>query len=393
MSEASPASALLDEEESRGPRPGIALCLSGGGYRAMVFHTGALLRLNDAGLLPKLSRVTSVSGGSITAAILALNWARLQFDANGVAQRLDLVLDAVRRFARVTVDVGAIGWGVILPGSVNDRVVKAYDQHLFRGATLQDLPAEGQGTPRFILLATNVQTGALWRFSRPYMGDYRVGLVQNPRVSLARAVAASSAFPPVLSPASLEIHDAYTATRGADLQRPPYTTDVVLSDGGVYDNLGLEPATKTCGTVLVSDGGMKMAPQERPKRNWAEHAIRVMEVIDNQVRSLRKRHLVDAYLRGDLTGTYWGIATHAADYKLAAKGRPDPLGVLGRDPSSLAQVPTRLELMPDDVQERLMNWGYAVCDTALRAHWGQDLEQQYGVKIADPGRFPFPRGY
>jgi NTE family protein len=104
--------------------------------------------------------------------------------------------------------------------------------------------------------------------------------------------------------------------------------------------------------------------------------MRVLDLIDNQVRSLRKRHLVDAYLRGDLTGTYWGIATHAADYKLAAKGRPDPLGVLGRDPSSLAQVPTRLELMPDDVQERLMNWGYAVCDTSLRADWGQVLELQ-----------------
>ena len=31
--------------------PGIALCLSGGGYRAMVFHLGALWRLNELGLL------------------------------------------------------------------------------------------------------------------------------------------------------------------------------------------------------------------------------------------------------------------------------------------------------------------------------------------------------
>src|SRR5262245_28221555 len=48
-------------------KPGIALCLSGGGYRAMLFHLGALWRLNEAGLLSQLKRISSVSGGSITA--------------------------------------------------------------------------------------------------------------------------------------------------------------------------------------------------------------------------------------------------------------------------------------------------------------------------------------
>jgi NTE family protein len=359
----------------------------------MVFHLGALIRLNEAGLLPKLSRVTSVSGGSLTAAVLGQNWDRLQFDGSGVAQRLDLVVDAVRQFARVTVDVGAIGWGILLPGTVHDRVVKAFKKHLFGDADLQHLPAAGPGRPRFIILATNVQSGALWRFERKYMGDYRVGLVMNPTVSIARAVAASSAFPPVLSPADLDVGDSYSPTPGADLQRAPFTTEVMLSDGGVYDNLGLEPATKNCRTVLVSDGAQKMSPQERPARNWAEHSIRIMEVIDNQVRSLRKRRLVDAYQRGDLTGTYWGIGTHVKDYKLTQTGKPDPLNALNRDPTSLAQIPTRMEDMPDDVQERLINWGYAVCDVALRAHWGPALEQEYAVKIADPKGFPYPRGY
>ena len=43
----------------------IGLCLSGGGYRAMLFHAGALWRLNEFALLPKLARISSVSGGSI----------------------------------------------------------------------------------------------------------------------------------------------------------------------------------------------------------------------------------------------------------------------------------------------------------------------------------------
>ena len=54
-------------DENAPPPSGIALCLSGGGYRAMVFHLGALWRLNELGFLPKLARVSSVSGGSITA--------------------------------------------------------------------------------------------------------------------------------------------------------------------------------------------------------------------------------------------------------------------------------------------------------------------------------------
>jgi predicted acylesterase/phospholipase RssA len=74
--------------------PGIALCLSGGGYRAMIFHLGALIRLNETGLLAKLNRVSSVSGGSITAAQLGLKWRSLTFQ-NGVARNLkELVVNS-----------------------------------------------------------------------------------------------------------------------------------------------------------------------------------------------------------------------------------------------------------------------------------------------------------
>jgi NTE family protein len=52
----------------------MGLCLSGGGYRAMPFHLGAVWRLNEFGLLRKLVRISSVSGGSITAGVLGLAW-------------------------------------------------------------------------------------------------------------------------------------------------------------------------------------------------------------------------------------------------------------------------------------------------------------------------------
>jgi NTE family protein len=68
----SPVEFIGTDDPTKPPRPGIALCLSGGGYRAMLFHVGALLRLNELGLLLSLDRVSSVSGGSITAALLDL---------------------------------------------------------------------------------------------------------------------------------------------------------------------------------------------------------------------------------------------------------------------------------------------------------------------------------
>jgi len=40
-----------------------------------------------------------------------------------------------------------------------------------------------------------------------------------------------------------------------------------------------------------------------------------------------------------------------------------------------------------------MNWGYAICDAALRAHINAALQQQLGIKIADPDKFPFPGDY
>src|SRR5438128_2694055 len=90
-------------------RPGIALCLSGGGYRAMLFHLGALWRLNEFGLLRKLARVSSVSGGSITAAVLGLHWRKLGFGSNGTATRfIEEVVEPVRTLAGQTIDVPAV---------------------------------------------------------------------------------------------------------------------------------------------------------------------------------------------------------------------------------------------------------------------------------------------
>jgi len=195
---------IVESEKNATPTDGIGLCLSGGGYRAMLFHVGAILRLNEAKLLPKLSRVSSVSGGSITAAVLGMNWTKLGFVA-GISVNLDeLLVRPIRKLASQTIDRRSILGGIFLPGSISQWVSKTYDKALFHGRTLQDLPSDQEG-PRFVINATNVQTGALARFSRPYIADYKVGIIENSRLRLSDAVAASSAFPPFLSPFTLKV--------------------------------------------------------------------------------------------------------------------------------------------------------------------------------------------
>jgi NTE family protein len=365
-------------DNGRSPQPGIALCLSGGGYRAMLFHLGTLWRLNEWGYLPKLARVSSVSGGSITAGVLGLKWGRLAFDANGVGAAFEAeVVQPIRALAGRTIDEGAIFGGIFLPGTISDKVTAAYREYLFGNATLQDLPND---PPRFVINATNVQSGALWRFSKPFMADYRVGVVKNPNVELALAVAASSAFPPVLSPLRMGVdpasYDPPSGDPSEDLHREPFTTDVVLTDGGVYDNLGLETSWKRYQTILVSDGGGKMRAEAEPKSDWGRHGLRINDIIDNQVRSLRKRQLIGSFESKIRSGTYWGVRSHIGDYYLA-----DSLPCPPDQTEILANTKTRLKRMEPILQERLINWGYAICDTAMRK-W-------VDPGLAKPSGFPY----
>ena len=150
----SPVDEIPTAQAQAGPQEGVALCLSGGGFRAMLFHVGSFWRLNQAGLLQKLDRISSVSGGSITAGILGLNWNSLAFDGNGVAQKFEeLLVKPIRTLASHTIDVSSI-LGGLLTGSISHHVADAYRKYLFGHKTLQDLPDK----PRFVLNATNVQS-------------------------------------------------------------------------------------------------------------------------------------------------------------------------------------------------------------------------------------------
>lgn len=364
-----PVSRLAQDNE-REVEEGVGLAISGGGYRAMLFHLGSFLRLFELGLLPKLTRISSVSGGSITSARVALKWDELK-DRDAFIEH---VVKPIRELAGTTIDAPSIIGGVLLPGSVAARVSKAYRKHLFGDATLQDIPE----SPRFVFNATNLETGSLWRFSKPYMADWRLGQVENPAVKLADAVTASSAFPPVLSPFVLEVgRDRFEKPNPEFEDR--FFDEIALTDGGVYDNLGLETVWKRFDTILVSDAGGKIGFDATPPANWAGHAKRVLDIIHEQVSSVRKRQVIASFRNGERKGTYWGIRTNIEDYKLK-----DALKAPRERTLALAETPTRLKRLDPEHQERLINWGYAVCDAAIRRHWSPD-----GAAV---GKFPYDRG-
>jgi NTE family protein len=343
---------------------GVALCLSGGGYRAMLFHLGGIIRLNEMGHLKTIARVSSVSGGSITAGVLGQAWRHLDFSAHHVARNLDeLVVAPVRKLAGRTIDNPAIIWGLLRPDrTVAQMLASYYDEYLFRGQTLQDLPDDSKGEgPRFVINATNVQTGKLFRFSQPYEGDYSVGLWRNPSTRLADAVAASSAYPPTLSPYTSAPSGTFDDSTAGPNKGDVFRRELWLTDGGVYDNLGLETAWKRYRTIFVSDAGAPLGVDLEPHRNWIQHAIWVSDIVDDQVRELRKRQLIDGFERKARRGSYWGIRSDVANYGL---GNPFPIA-----PSSVQRargVPTRLAELDDSTQCDLINWGYVIADTALR---------------------------
>ena len=105
--------------------------------------------------------------------------------------------------------------------------------------------------------------------------------------------------------------------------------------------------------------------------------VRVLRVVDNQVRALRKSQVIEGLRRGNREGVYVGIRSNIDDYAL-----PGALPAPAARTLELAEIATRLEGLSDDVQMRLINWGYAVGDAGLRKHLDQGADP--------PAGFPYP---
>jgi NTE family protein len=348
-------------------RDGTALCMSGGGDRAALFHLGALRRLNELGVLSKVDTFTSVSGGSIMAAQLATWLTRAEREpGKPVAGFEDGVAKPMRAFAARDVRTGAAlarlhprNW--LTPGAQSESLAAAYAQGPAPGK-LADLPE----TPRFVFLASDMRFREQWVFDtgKRHVGSRPAGYAPLGDWTLAQAVAASSCVPGAFGVVHTkwEPGDLLNGSYG-EPDRDRLVREIDLSDGGMFDNLGLEPVWRDHEAVLVSDAAPSFKPD--PDVGWLWSALRQGVILLEQATEVRKRWLVANFIEQRMNGAYWGIASRPASYEL----EPDPTAYtypLIRD--FIAPIRIDLDVFSPGEIAVLENHGYLMADIALRKH-------------------------
>lgn len=276
-------SITIDGKEKR-----LGLALSGGGFRAAAFHLGAFRKLHEMGLLWKMDLLSCVSGGSIAGGFLALHWGQ------------DDALDRLRDYlATRSIAVSSVLGGIFDPfESRLEKLADTYDKHLYDGATLSAL----SGGPRVYFNATNLATGNMFFFvagaNKPTeLGEWQLGQRDASAFRISRAVAASSAFPPVFPPLKVD--------------REEFDSDVdyvTLTDGGVYDNLGVNPVFRTRNDldyVFVSDAGKPFSIDETPTEKGTIVLKEALGILMEQVRGLQFQRLQLAYEAGKGPQPLW----------------------------------------------------------------------------------------
>ena len=331
-------------------RSGIGMCFSGGGYRASLFHAGAVRRLNEVGLLSRADTITSVSGGSIMTAQLATFRRELGDDwpepGKPVPRFDEGFAEPLRRFTQTNIRTRAV-LGRLLPKNWfrsnvdSDALAARYAAGPAPGR-LADLPER----PRFVFCATDITNRTGWVFDA---GRREIGADGRLRPAkdwpLARATAASSCLPGAFTAMKVDFD-------GESLE---------LTDGGIYDNLGLEPIWRDHAVVLVSDAAPSFVPKpELAAAVWSN--LRYVVTLLEQATDVRKRWLIASFLRGDLDGAYWGIASRPSNYGSDA-GYPDSLIA-----EVISQVRIDLDVFSDAEIAVLENHGYFMADIALGRH-------------------------
>jgi predicted acylesterase/phospholipase RssA len=243
----------------------VCVVMSGGGTRAAALSYGVLEELRDTevewppgsgrrvALLDEVDVVSAISGGSFTAAYYGLFGARIFEDFRERVLYRDITAGMLGR----TLDPR--NWPRLLRSDCSriDLAAEFHQDELFDGRTFGDM----RRRPFVVISATNVTFGARFSFTQSYFDLIGSDLAAFP---VGRAVAASSAFPLLLSPLTLRNHP---AAAGFELpgwieqavrdpwskRRPhalatrlaPYHLDKAghpylhLLDGGLSDNLGL----------------------------------------------------------------------------------------------------------------------------------------------------------
>jgi predicted acylesterase/phospholipase RssA len=325
----------------------VGLALSGGGFRASLFHIGFLARLAELDMLRHVEVLSCVSGGSILGAFYYLELRKmLQEKADEDLDRDDYV-DLVRRIQmkflagvqknirlRMLMEFGS-NWRVLTSrrSSMTDRLAHLYDRELFAlvedefGKTprrLSDILIHPKGDPKFnpkyqnwqrrhkvpilILNATTLNTTHNWQFTASFMGEppsrvaaseieandrlrrmyYEDAPATYKGLRLSEAVAASACVPGFFDPLSL---DGLYGTKAGSPQSLDYVTRLV--DGGAYDNQGVSSLLEqNCTVLLVSDACGQGAVSLEPSGGRLDVVKRSNDILMARVRESQFQYLV-----------------------------------------------------------------------------------------------------
>jgi len=246
----------------------LLLTFSGGGTRAAAFSYGVLETLRDTTvsirgrqrrLLDEVDWISGVSGGSFTAAYYGLFRDRIFEDFEARFLKKDIEGDLVRGTL-----FNPVNWAKISSPyyARSDLAADYYNKYVFEGKTFADLQARKQ--PMIVINATDMVHGTRFSFIQDVFDAICSDLSTFP---VARACAASSAVPVVLTPITIRNHAGEcgykmppalaqamqpprdVTSRRLDLannmlpfldsKKKPY---IHLVDGGVADNLGIRAA-------------------------------------------------------------------------------------------------------------------------------------------------------
>lgn len=362
----------------------IGIALSGGGTRAAAFHLGVLKFFAEKCVLDRVAHISSVSGGSlVTGLILHVS----DYSWPSPDQYLSRVLPETKKIlcgaslqadGLVRLIFNPLNWRYLLTRAA---VLSTSIQELWGiTCTLDSLPPE----PVWSINGTTAENGRRFRFKNKTAGDYELGYADFSDFKLADALAVSAAFPGGIGPLPVVATNFSWTKRDAwDLAEPPKPISAPypllhLYDGGVYDNLGLEPLFDT-GTqslkvnrdipvdvIVVSDAGAPYVRQTIPGPLHPRRFKRVADVALDQARSLRVRSFANYLKLNPGSGQYLQIGSNPeASLKRYGRCQADTLDV-GSVPewmsagqiSSVQHYRTSLGRMAEHDFEKIVLHGY-----------------------------------
>ena len=385
----------------------IGLALSGGGYRATVFHLGVIARLAEEDILRQVTVLSTVSGGSLCAGLVfglnAMRWPTAQ-------EYQDHTLPETRRILTTTdlqkdLITRALGSFWTLFGSRANDLSALIQKDWGITARLNELPE----SPRWLINATCYETGKNWRFEKRRMGDYLFGYSRDTDIPLSDAMAASAGFPGgigalpfnttqkhwyqyVDAPAPTLATGGETTLKTQTVQ-PPYP-QVHLWDGGAYDNQGLEGLHDFVkgwqlgiDFLIVSDAAGRSKPEAYHMGPKA--IMRLMTgIMMDQVRSLRTRAIIERFINHQDKGVFLQTGntsehiirsarrdsnlTVAAIDAEVAKIAQDSLSPL--EAQKAAEMPTVIRKLTSEEFERLFRHGFEVADVLLYAYYPESFK-------------------